>query len=45
MSTDFRASRDPVTGLMRNARREVVTAVAGDLRRTIETFSLVPEEA
>lgn len=36
----FTATRDPVTGLMREARREVVTDVAGDLRRTIESWTL-----
>jgi hypothetical protein len=36
----FTATRDPATGLMRVARREVVTEVAGDLRRTIESWTL-----
>jgi hypothetical protein len=38
----FTATRDPVTGLMREARREVVTEVSGDLRRTIESWTLMP---
>ncbi len=40
--TRFTATRDPATGLMREARREVVTEVAGDLRRTIESWTLAP---
>lgn len=43
VSTLFSAQRDPLTGLMRSARREVVTAIAGDQRHTVETFSLVPQ--
>lgn len=38
----FTATRDPATGLMREARREVVTDVAGDVRRTIESWTLGP---
>lgn len=38
----FAATRDPATGLMREARREVVTDVAGDVRRTIESWTLAP---
>lgn len=38
----FAAARDPATGLMREARREVVTEVAGDIRRTVESWSLAP---
>lgn len=38
----FSAERDPATGLMRTARRVVVTEVAGDLRRTVESWSLTP---
>jgi len=38
----FSAERDPETGLMREARREVVTEVAGDLRRTVESWTLGP---
>jgi len=40
--TTFTATRDPVTGLMREAQREVVTEVAGDLRRTLESWTLAP---
>ncbi len=45
VTTRFTASRDPVTGLMRHARREVVTVVGEDERRTVETFTLEPEAA
>lgn len=38
----FTAERDPATGLMRAARREVVTDVAGDLRRSVESWTLRP---
>jgi hypothetical protein len=38
----FTAERDPATGLMREARREVLTAVAGDSRRTVESWTLAP---
>ena len=38
----FAAARDPATGLMREARREVVTEVAGDVRHAVESWSLVP---
>jgi hypothetical protein len=40
--TTFSAERDAVTGLMREARREVVTEVAGDMRRTVESWTLEP---
>jgi hypothetical protein len=40
--TSFTATRDPATGLMREARREVVTEVSGDLRRTVESWTLAP---
>jgi len=36
----FTAVRDPATGLMREARREVVTEVSRDLRRTVESWTL-----
>jgi hypothetical protein len=36
----FTAERDPATGLMREARREIVTQVSGDLRRTVESWTL-----
>lgn len=38
----FTATRDPATGLMREARREVATEVAGDVRRTLEDWTLTP---
>lgn len=38
----FTAERDPATGVLRAARREVVTEVAGDHRRTIESWRLEP---
>jgi hypothetical protein len=38
--TAFAAERDPATGLMREARREIVTEVSGDVRRTVESWSL-----
>jgi len=38
----FTAERDGGTGLMREARREIETEVSGDLRRTIESWSLAP---
>ena len=40
--TRFTAERDPATGLMRTAQREVVTEVSGDLRRTLESWTLAP---
>ena len=36
----FTADRDPATGLMREARREIITEVSGDLRRTVESWRL-----
>lgn len=36
----FTASVDPATGLMREARREVVTEVAGEARTTLESWRL-----
>ncbi len=38
--TSFDAARDPATGVMREARREVVTEVSGELRRTVESWTL-----
>lgn len=38
----FSALADPATGLMREAMREVVTALSEDRRRTVETWQLVP---
>ena len=41
VSTTFTATRDPATGLMREAQREVLTKVAGEVRRTLESWTLV----
>jgi hypothetical protein len=38
----FDAVRDSATGVMREARREVVTEIAGDLRRSVESWTLAP---
>ena len=38
----FSAMRDPATGLMRQAQREIVTALDGDRRRTLESWRLQP---
>ena len=38
----FTATRDPATRLMRQARREVVTTLAGDERRSAEQWELYP---
>jgi hypothetical protein len=38
----FTAHRDPATGLMEQARREVLTELSGDRRRTVESWILVP---
>jgi hypothetical protein len=38
----FTAARDPATGLMRQALREVVTNLHGDRRRTLESWQLAP---
>ena len=40
VTTRFTATRDPATGLMREARREVLTAVSGEVRRTLESWTL-----
>ena len=42
VTVTFTAARDPLTGLMVEARREVVTEVSADLRRTIESWRLSP---
>jgi hypothetical protein len=39
----FSAVTDPVTGVMRSARREIVTAIADDRRLTREDWSLAPD--
>ncbi len=38
----YTAETEPTTGLMRSARREVVTRFDGSLRRTLESWTLVP---
>jgi len=38
----FAAETEPATGLMRSARREVVTEFGGNRRRTLESWTLVP---
>lgn len=43
VTMQFNAERDPATGLMRSARREVHTMIGGENRRTVETFSLAPQ--
>jgi hypothetical protein len=40
VQTHFSALRDPATGLMQRARREVVTTIAEEERRTTEIFTL-----
>src|SRR5690606_1437221 len=40
--TSFSPVTDPRTGLMRQARREVLTDIAGDRRRTVENWELRP---
>ena len=42
VTVTFSALRDPVTGLMRQALREVVTVIDGDERRTRESWQLAP---
>ena len=41
----FAGVRDPATGVMREARREIVTEVADDVRHTVESWSLTPLES
>jgi hypothetical protein len=38
----FRATTDPITGLMRSPEREVLTDLSGDRRRTVESWHLAP---
>lgn len=42
VSVRFTARVDPLTGLMREAERQVVTDLAGDRRLTVESWSLTP---
>jgi len=39
----YTADTEPSTGLMRSAQREVVTEFGGSLRRTVESWTLVPQ--
>lgn len=41
VTTRFEAERDPQTGLMRNASREVVTRLGGEQRRSLESWALM----
>lgn len=40
VAVSFVAARDPATGLMREASREVVTDLSGEQRRTVESWRL-----
>jgi hypothetical protein len=42
IAVSFSAASDPATGLMREARREIVTAIGEDRRLTREDWSLAP---
>lgn len=42
IEVSFTAQADPATGLMRAARREIVTAIGDDRRLTREDWSLTP---
>jgi hypothetical protein len=42
IEVSFSAVTDPATGLMREARREIVTSIAEDRRLTREDWSLAP---
>lgn len=42
IQSHFQASTDPETGLMREASREVVSELAGDSRRILESWHLTP---
>lgn len=42
VTVTFSAERDPATGLMQEAQREVVTELDGDRRRTLESWRLDP---
>lgn len=44
VSVSFTATRDPDTGMMREALREVVTTLDGGQRRTLENWTLVPAQ-
>lgn len=42
VAVTFSALSEPATGLLREARREVLTTLSGETRRTLETWQLVP---
>jgi hypothetical protein len=42
IAVSFTAAADPLTGLMRQARRDIVTTIAGDSRLTREDWTLAP---
>ena len=43
VTVTYTAETEPATGLLRSARREVVTEFGGSLRRTLESWTLVPQ--
>jgi len=43
VTVTYAAETEPATGLLRRARREVVTEFAGSQRRTLESWTLVPQ--
>jgi hypothetical protein len=43
VTVGYTKETEPATGLLRSARREVVTEFAGSLRRTLESWTLVPQ--
>lgn len=45
VTVSFAATRDPATGMMREALREVVTTLDGGQRRTLENWTLAPYQA
>lgn len=42
MIASFTARTDPATGLMVSAERKVITAISGDRRETVESWTLAP---
>lgn len=45
VTVSFAATRDPTTGVMREALREVLTTLEGGQRRTLENWTLAPYHA
>jgi hypothetical protein len=43
LSTEYSGRISPATGLLEEARRTIVTAVAGSRRETVETWTLHAE--